>query len=463
MNLAFPYSDADDAEPVPTPVRRPWPHRRTVRAVPEAGPLVAMIGGGQADRTGREHLFRRLHEAGIRVVAFDRSAPAAWQRPYLVGHKWVPGMTAATLTAAVAAHPEPVNGVICWEDRHFAAAAAVADRLRLPGYGRTAATASRDRAVTRTLVEASGCAVPRSALAVDLGEAEEAAQALGYPVVLKPRLKTTGFPARLAEDHGRLITGFAATAGAASASASLGSRRGVLVEQRLDGQEIVAICLTSGGVTQLVSIVRTMVDFTPSAADLGHLVDAADPLLDDQTIRHAANVSLRALGVQDGASQVSMRLTPAGPCVMAVNAGLHDLVTRLVYLATGADLATAETMIACGAPIAVAPQRHHRVAAVTYLSAPAPGKVSRLELGAQLSDQVGRAAWLERLVLDVAPGSAVDPSPDGHTARIGLAVVTGRNRRECHERLDRLRRALKVTVVAADGSAPPAMSVSGSR
>ncbi|WP_214103942.1 ATP-binding protein [Acrocarpospora catenulata] len=454
------YSDA--VEPIPTqPVRTPWPHRRTVRAVPEAGPLVAMIGGGQADRTGREHLFRRLQEAGVRVVVFDRSIPAAWQRPYLAGHKWVPAMNAATLTGAVGSFPEPVNGVLCWEDRHFTAAAAVADRLRLPGYGRTAATATRDRAVTHTLLEAAGCAVPRSVLAVDLTEAEEAAQGFGYPVVLKPRLRTAGFPARLAEDHGRLITGFAATAGAASAT--FGGRRGVLVEEHLDGQEIVAVCLTTDGVTQLVSVVRTRADFTPTAADLGHLVDANDPLLDEPTILHAANVSLRALGVQDGASQVVMRLTPSGPCVMAVKAGLHDLITRLVYLAADADLATAETMIACGAPVTVTPHRHHRVAAVTYLSAPAPGRVSQLELGAQLSDHVGRAAWLERLVLDVAPGSAVDPSPDGHTARIGLAVVTGRNRRECHERLDRLRRALKVTVVAADGSLTPAMSVSGSR
>jgi biotin carboxylase len=126
----------------------------------------------------------RAGELGLRTVAVDRNPEAPGLREAHVGE--VLDFGEVTSVADIGRR-EGVDGVLTVSaDRAVPAVAAIAEALGLPGIGtETAHRMTHKVAMRRTLAEA-GLPQPRFAAARTLHEAHAAADAVGFPAVLKP-------------------------------------------------------------------------------------------------------------------------------------------------------------------------------------------------------------------------------------------------------------------------------------
>ncbi|MFF3908527.1 ATP-grasp domain-containing protein [Streptomyces sp. NPDC001848] len=208
---------------------------------------------------------------------------------------------------------------------------------------------------------------------------------------------------------------------------------GVLVEEYLVGPEISAeTVVLDGGDVRVVAITRKRPGAEPRFQEVGHCVDANDPLLHDTAVLKAVTDAVRALGIERGVQHVELRLTHRGPAVTEVNSRPGgDLIPLLVAKATGIDLPQAAAALATGAVRDLTPTRV-AAAAVGFLHPPVSGEVKALSAPPDLRFE----QWLERLVRTRGPGDWVSAPPKSSIDdRLAHWVVTGADSAECEMRL----------------------------
>ncbi|MFC9331328.1 acetyl-CoA carboxylase biotin carboxylase subunit family protein [Kitasatospora sp. NPDC057015] len=311
----------------------------TDRNSPTSGVLLVVNAG---DRAYREYGLAQI-AARHRAVLIGRSGPS-WEVPYIADHE-VADLDDLDdlLEAADDLALNGIRGVLTWDEFSLVGAAHIAERLGTPGNSTATAMACRDKAASRAAFDAANVPSAKSTPVTTLEEAERAADATGYPVVLKPARQAGSLGVIKAENPAALATAYAHAAQAAEDDEGTD----VLVEEYLDGPEISVECVTVRGATTPVAITRKQLGAEPFFEETGHSVEAGDPLL--ALAGPVAVAALTALGFANGVSHVEMRLTSAGPRLIEVNGRLGgDLIPHLVREATGIDLPLAAADIALG-------------------------------------------------------------------------------------------------------------------
>jgi biotin carboxylase len=144
------------------------------------GQAVLFVGAGRHQRRA----LRRVKELGARVVAVDRNADA-------------PGFEVADVAETVdftdvesvveVGRRHEVEGVMTFAaDRAVPVVAAVAEQLGLPGIGRRTAHLMTNKIAMRRLLADAGVSQPRFAALRHVRDVRLAADAVGFPAVLKP-------------------------------------------------------------------------------------------------------------------------------------------------------------------------------------------------------------------------------------------------------------------------------------
>jgi biotin carboxylase len=226
-------------------------------------------------------------------------------------------------------------GVASSSEYFVASAAALAERLRLPGPSATAVAAARDKPVQRDRLAAAGVPVPGFEVVGSPAAAVTAAGRLGLPVVVKPVSGTGSVGVRL-------CTGAAEVAAAAAAILDRRhNERGIpeparlLVEELAVGPEF-SVELFNGAV---VGVTRKYLGSPPAFVETGHDFPAALPEAAERALAGTALAALRALGLRWGPAHVELRLTGASPVVIEVNPRLAGgFIPELIRLAWGIDL-----------------------------------------------------------------------------------------------------------------------------
>jgi len=327
-------------------------------------PLLLLIGSSA--RRSREFILRSVSRRY--ALWLLQPAPVTWEEPYVVGATQVDNTRPDLLVEAarqVAADHE-VAGVFCYDEGLVTPAAHVAQALGLPGNSPEAVTACRDKNATRVALERAGVAQPASIGVRSLDEARDAAEKLGFPVVLKPRGLAGGMGVRRADSPEDVETAYRAATGVSYPGVPV-FEVSVLVEEYVDGPEISVDAVFFEGEGTALAVARKKVGLEPFFEEIGHEVDGADPLLTDARLAEALRASHAALGFHTGVSHTEFRLTANGPYLMEVNARLGgDMIPYLGELATGVDVALAAADVAAGRRPETTPSRH-RAAAITFL------------------------------------------------------------------------------------------------
>ncbi|MCD0484239.1 ATP-grasp domain-containing protein [Streptacidiphilus sp. ASG 303] len=393
-----------------------------------------LIVVGSRLRAYREYAMASL--AGEYDLALVTSRPLTWEQEYVTAHRIADTADAAALRPAVeellaeaAADGCPRTGVYTWDESSLTATAEVAGQLGLPHLSAAAAAACRDKYATRRLLDRAGLPAVRHRLVHTAEEAAEAAAAVGYPLVLKPRALAGSMGVTLVRGPEEFPDAWARTA--STVLPGLPAEAGVLVEEFLDGPEISVDSCVLDGVAEPVVVARKRLGFDPGFEEVGHLVGPWRHEPWARPVEDLVRAAHRALGIEVGVTHTEIRLTASGPRLIELNGRLGgDLIPRVGALATGVDLPLAAAALALGRRPAL-DAAEDRWAEIRFLYPPHDGVLEHLDLGAAAA-----VPGVAEVVPLAGPGDELLLPPRALTPRTAAVVAVGPDPAACTAALD---------------------------
>jgi len=183
----------------------------------------------------------------------------------------------------------------------------------------------------------------------------------------------------------------------------------------------------------------------PYFEEVGHIVDAADPLLADRELMGTLARAHQALGVEDGITHSEVRLTEDGPLIIEVNGRLGgDLIPFLGRIATGIEPGEVLFDVATGQRPDTAPSRRS-VAGIRFGYPERDCLLRSVALPTEAPGLVTAAPMAE-------PGTALRLPPGGYLARHSFVVCEADDNRTCQ---DRLVAAVALVELDAEPLGPP--------
>ena len=399
-------------------------------------------------REFREYLLRSIGPR-YRVHLFLTAEPT-WEHPYVDGWSVLDTLDREALLAAASdLHARtPVDGVLCWDEPRILLAAEVAEALGLPGGDPGMVLRCRDKHLTREALDAAGVPQPRSALVRTPEEALERAAEFGFPVVLKPRALAGSLGIVAAATPAELVERFAFIGATQEALAPEAWRYEVptLVEEFADGPEISVDAAVYGGHVHPFCLARKGLGFAPYFEEIGHVVEARDPLLRDSALTDLLQATHTALGFTDGVTHTEIRLTPTGPKIIEVNARIGGgMIPYLGLRATGIDPGLAAAAVACGRPPDMTPDRELAGGVRFFYVSDDDTVIDSIGF-----DETGPLpAAVDQLVVLTQPGTTVSPPPKGNVfSRVAYATAVAESVAECFTALDAAAAVLRVNAQA---------------
>jgi biotin carboxylase len=397
--------------------------------------VVLLVGSGW--RPYREYLLRGL--ARRSPLWLLDGAAATWQQPYITGgsvvglldaERAVPDQQGLIDAAVAVAAARPVIGVLTYDELSVMATAHIAERLGARGLTVAGASNCRDKSRTRAALTEAGVPQPLFAVVHSYEEAADAAERIGYPVVVKPR----GMGASVGVVRASQASDLAAAFGVAERVRHSGPpafERGVLVEELVEGPEISVDGALHDGEYVPFCLARKQLGPPPCFEEVGHVVDAADPLLTDPDLLAVLSTAHKALGLPDGMTHTEVRLTARGPVIIEVNARLGgDLIPYLGLLATGIDPGRVAAQVAVGDRPDVE-QTVHACTGIRFLYPPEDCRVVSVSVPSP-----GDVPGLVEARAMAAPGAIVRLPPHAHLGRYAYVLATADTPQECAAALD---------------------------
>jgi biotin carboxylase len=338
-----------------------------------------------------------------------------------------------------------VVGLMCWDEPVVLEAGELAAELGVPGLGLDGVRGCRDKNRTRGVLTAAGLLQPGYALTANLDEARAAAARIGYPVVLKPRAMGASIGVVAAADESELDAAFGVAMGAATVDqSSYGGR--AIVEGYAAGPEISIDAAVHKGEYLPMFVARKQTSDAPYFEEIGHIVDADDPLLHDSELMDVLARAHQALGVEDAITHAEVRLTDRGPLIIEVNGRLGgDLIPFLGRTATGIDPGEVLFAVTVGQRPVINPTRR-AVAGIRFGYPDRDCLVHEVTVPADAPGLVLAAPMIE-------PATTLRLPPGGYLARHSFVVCEAADRQACGQRLDA---AAAMVRVDADPVDPPA-------
>ena len=412
----------------------------------ETDRVLLVIGSGL--KLYREYLVSsaaaRAREAGLELVLINNLNPT-WQHEYFDEITVVNVFDHALLAEAAreVASRRTVVGVLCWDEPLVMPAAELAAEFGVPGLGRAGVQGCRDKYRTRSLLTEAGLPQPGFAMTADIEEARAAAERIGYPVVVKPRALGASMGVVLAADQDELDAAYR-TASDASLIGDEPFRGGAIVEGYAVGPEISVDAAVWKGEYLPMFVARKQTGHHPYFEEVGHLVDARDPLLKDEELIGVLARAHEVIGVENGITHAEVKLTDRGPVIIEINGRLGgDLIPFLGRTATGIDPGEVLVDLATGRRPEL-DQLHQSVAGIRF-GYPEQDSVVR---SVTLPEEGPGLMVAEQMV---EPGTELRLPPGGYIARHSFVVCRADSPEECATRLDE---AVSRVVLDAEPLAP---------
>ncbi|MET8102491.1 ATP-grasp domain-containing protein [Streptomyces sp. NPDC005236] len=368
------------------------------------------------------------------------AAEPTWQRPHVTGWRVVPLLDTDRLvpdreqilaTAQEIAASHRIAGVFTYDETLVTTTALIAEKLGLPGLTLDGADRCRNKHRTRSALTLAGLPQPRYTLANTLEEAREAAPAIGFPMVLKPRGMGASIGVVRVDDPAAFDDAFA-MAEHAGHGGSPDYEGGVLLEEYMTGPEISIDGICVDGAYEPMFIAHKQTGFEPYFEETGHVVEADDRLLTDPDLLHVLKTAHQALHVSTGITHTEVLFTERGPVVVEVNARLGgDLIPWLGELATGIRPGRVAAELALGQRPDLTRTRQ-RTAGIRFTYPPRNCRVQEVSVPA-----VGDVEGLLCAEAIADEGTELRLPPGGYLSRYAYVVCAAPERTACEQSLDK--------------------------
>lgn len=382
---------------------------------------------GSGSQSYREYALKALAEKYAIILL--HSDVLHWQKPYIVDHTQVvlADKDAVLVATRQMAQKYVLAGVFTYDETAIEIAALVAQDLHLLHNDVETIRMCRDKFLMRQRWQQKEVPSAQSYLSFSLEEATEAAQKIGFPVVVKPRSMAASIGVIRVNSLEDLRHAYAVASRPHPMFKSV--TPGILVEEYLDGPEISVESVLHEGVVHIVALTYKQTGLAPYFEETGHIVSPHEPPDAYKEIQAVVIAAHQALGVMMGITHAEIRLTSTGPRMVEINARVAgDFIPLLVYLACGIDLTVAGADSATGKIPSLQPQRAN-AAAIHFIYPDQEVSIHSLEV----DPAVSRLPWLHRVGWLAKAGDDVRLPPHNYVARLGFVIVTGHSMQECDQ------------------------------
>ena len=371
-----------------------------------------------------------------------------WQadRYRVVGSKYIDQIVA---TASNWHDIEAFDGVLTFSESSVTTAAAVAEKLGLPGIGLDAALKCRNKYLMRQAHQRAGANCPRFRLVNTLDEAASAAEEFGYPVIIKPTLGAGSFfvfkvdsPQQLTERFHQAMAGSKNMVWATSEpdGVDLGPS-GLLVESFLDGREYLMEVLIWDDEVYLGSVVDRITPEGDTFDDDVHHAPTELSAAELAAVHELVAKGMRAQGLRRSVGHAEVRFHEGKPHLLEIAARLGggglDAIARIT---ADYDPIAAVVDVARG----VKPRVRHYQPTGVHTTAMClmcdSGVIDQVEVPPEVSES-GRAFLLK---ITARPGDVIKRPPEGNSI-LGFLGTTGMSKTDAFETMDRFANMIKVS------------------
>jgi len=220
------------------------------------------------------------------------------------------------------------------------------------GISYQAAYNCRNKKVTRKLLSDADISTVKYRLIRSEADIAEALKHIPLPVVVKPSNDAGSKGVCCCQTEGEVFSAVAALLDREGNLVGQKLDEEILIEEFLEGPEFSVETYTFGGDTKIIAITakKVLSPFCPT--EIGHTVPAS---VDGETaleIQQLVKNVVALLGVDYSVTHIEVKLTPAGPRIIEVNARPGgDEIPALVEMTTGISLHKLALCISLGVPI----------------------------------------------------------------------------------------------------------------
>lgn len=329
-----------------------------------------------------------------------------------------------------------IDGVVAADDTGVVIAALAGRQLGLHSNPPDAAAASRDKARMRELLRRAEVPQPAFRVVEDVEGAPAAADALGYPVVVKPTRRSASQGVVRADDR----DGVATVAGLVS---EIVNSEAFIIEEYMNGSEVAVEGLVTDGELNVLAIFDKpdtgdgpyfpeTIMITPSRHDPDSLAEV---------VRVAAQ-AVRGLGLTHGPVHIELRVendrariievaarSIGGLCSRSLSFGLMDTSLETLILRNAIGMEKKEL------------KREPQANGVLMIPTPRTGVLSAIEG----IDETRRIDGITGIDITVQPGSPVEAPPRGDRY-LGFVFARADTPEECEIALRRAMSSIEVLV-----------------
>lgn len=309
-----------------------------------------------------------------------------------------------------------VAGITSSSEYFILMAATLARKLGLPGAPPEVIATCRDKHAQRTCLREAGIGIPAFRSASSMSQAVQAAEELGFPVVVKPVGGTGSIGVRLCADGDEVALHADALLKQERNERGMAIPRRILVEELVAGAEY---SVETFG-TRLIGITQKYIGHHPHFVEVGHDYPAELTLADEELIWREVTRAAAALGLTWGAAHYELRLATGVPKIIEVNPRLAGgYIPELVRLSTGIDLVaeTIRTTLGQEPQLTKMSERH---ASIRFILSPRDGLLTEWKG----LEQARRVTGVEDVQSYAEPGTELRLRGDFRD-RIGHVIATG--------------------------------------
>lgn len=277
--------------------------------------------------------------------------------------------------------PFRYDGVITVCDYYIETVREVAKAFHLPCPFPAEVKTVRHKHLMRQALDRAGRANPNYRLAHCWEEAAEAAQIIGYPLVMKPvDLPSSAFVS-LIRNEKELRDAYRALEAFPLNFRDQERDCTILLEEFMSGEEVSVESVSCHGETTILGITDKSVTGTPYFIENGHMFPAQ---LGDETraaVTQFVRKALQAVGYDHGIAHTEVMITADGPRIVEINPrAAGNYIVELIRRVTDIDLLEAFVDLSLGRKPAIeSKDRGVASAAVMFLVPPNGGKIAKME------------------------------------------------------------------------------------
>jgi biotin carboxylase len=262
-----------------------------------------------------------------------------------------------------------IAGITSSSEYFILLAATLAHKFGLPGAPPEVIATCRDKQAQRTCLRQAGVGIPAFRSASSRRQAVEAAEDLGFPVVIKPVGGTGSIGVRLCADGDEVALHAGALLKQKRNERDMAIPRRILVEELATGPEY---SVETFG-TRLIGITEKYIGKYPHFVEVGHDYPAELTLADEELIWREVMRAAAALGLTWGPAHFELRLNSGGPKIIEVNPRLAGgYIPELVRLSTGIDLVAETIRVTLGRELQFT-KKSERHASIRFILSPRDG------------------------------------------------------------------------------------------